>query len=764
MLDKVLKNHVEQTIGEIVRNIYKGERSSVYEIIKKDGSEAAVKIIKIIDDPFYSRKDDNESQADKAEKEKKKIKRLTPEFERIKKEAEYLTELDSEYTVRYLSEQSGTIRSITVNDTKNYLLGAAKGDFEGYFVMIVMERLYRMKENMDLAGNEDNVLKFAIDIANAISEIHGKGVMHRDIKPENIFYTYVNGEIIYKLGDFGLSINGDNAHSIAGTGKYIAPEIADMSLGGYDPRIDIYSFGICLYELLSQVGVPTESVLIIGVGSVDIAKHPLPQLIGVSPEFASIIYKACAKDPNERYQNINDMKADLEKLKNGTYSIPLVTATFRADGTRPAGEKKAGLNEESGINEVEKYNSPPSEKTGGTSQNRSYVKVAGVIFMIAAVIGIAAFLNNRTDDEDIAMETTSSTQPAVTEVLAVNSDVNPVAVTTVPETTVAETTAPETTIAETTALETTVAETTAPETTVAVTTAPETTVAVTTTPETTTATTTVPETTVAATTTSRTTTTVKTTKTPKVTTKIASSNKLNLSIDSIKSFHEPFTVNGNDADIVVDMDSGYRGTYSFSRELTSTEKNSFQHSARLFDKEGNEYNVSSQVFVNGTYAFETPFWLEPGKYIYTLDIFINDVCYSASTEFYFENNTSTALTPLTPVMKNGLWGYIDAEKNIVIDYQYEMAGEFSEGLANVSNGEYFGFIDEDNNIVIPFQYLGAMWFVDGRAAVYYQNKWGFIDKNNNLIVPYTYSDISIMWGGDGNEYYADENGTPIKFD
>jgi serine/threonine protein kinase len=89
---------------------------------------------------------------------------------------------------------------------------------------------------------------YTIQIAGALKHIHSHGVMHRDIKAGNVFLD-IHGNA--KVGDFGLATEVDgNTNHCTGTPSYIAPEVIEKSY--YDHRVDIWSLGILVFEMLTS--------------------------------------------------------------------------------------------------------------------------------------------------------------------------------------------------------------------------------------------------------------------------------------------------------------------------------------------------------------------------------------------------------------------------------------------------------------------------------------------------------------------------------
>lgn len=158
-------------------------------------------------------------------------------------------------------------------------------------------------------------------LCSAVMYAHAHGVIHRDIKPQNIFLTS-DGTI--KLGDFGIATFQDSTHVtrqefVVGSVHYIAPEVAQGNPAS--TRSDVYSMGISFFELITG-RVPFD-----GDNSVTIAvmhvRNKFPSIEKFNPKtpeaVENIIYKACMKNPNDRYVSAEMMRKDLEKiLKNPT--------------------------------------------------------------------------------------------------------------------------------------------------------------------------------------------------------------------------------------------------------------------------------------------------------------------------------------------------------------------------------------------------------------------------------------------------------------
>ena len=95
------------------------------------------------------------------------------------------------------------------------------------------------------------VLKFAIDIARGMQYLHSQGVLHRDLKSENLL---LGGDMCVKVADFGISClesQCGSAKGFTGTYRWMAPEMIKEK--AHTKKVDVYSFGIVLWELLTAL-------------------------------------------------------------------------------------------------------------------------------------------------------------------------------------------------------------------------------------------------------------------------------------------------------------------------------------------------------------------------------------------------------------------------------------------------------------------------------------------------------------------------------
>lgn len=166
----------------------------------------------------------------------------------------------------------------------------------------------------------EEIVDVIVPVLRAVSAAHGSGIVHRDLKPENIF-LHGGGVDPGQLGtskvlDFGISkfmIEGEvsgritSAGTVVGTPAYMAPE--QVRGADADIRCDTYSIGVVLYEALSgRLPFEEDSVrrtfeLIVSGQTVPI-EEVVPEL---DPKLATIVMRAIAYDPNDRYQSAESL-------------------------------------------------------------------------------------------------------------------------------------------------------------------------------------------------------------------------------------------------------------------------------------------------------------------------------------------------------------------------------------------------------------------------------------------------------------------------
>ena len=165
-------------------------------------------------------------------------------------------------------------------------------------------------------------VKIVAQVASALHYVHhAKGVnarplniVHRDVSPHNVIISWTGA---VKLLDFGIAKTTHEASTGGGAvGKYayMSPEQAQSQR--VDPRSDIFSLGICLYEILTGRALYDRDTLLDTLSAV--VREPVPSVKAQRPELPDalehVVKRALAKDPGQRFQSAGELRAALEQI------------------------------------------------------------------------------------------------------------------------------------------------------------------------------------------------------------------------------------------------------------------------------------------------------------------------------------------------------------------------------------------------------------------------------------------------------------------
>ena len=227
-----------------------------------------------------------------------------------------------------------------------------------------------------------DAITYAIQIAEALQEAHTHGIVHRDIKAENIM---VNSKGQVKVMDFGLaklkgSLKLTKTSSTVGTLAYMSPE--QIQGEEADPRSDIFSFGIVLYELLTA-HLPFrgehEAAMMYSILNED-PESPLTFRPDLNPELAHILDNALEKEPGDRYQAAGDVARELRRFvkHSSKLSHKILEGAQRSAGVPAPGSVSSAP-----------AASDLTENRGVSPSRRRRIGIPGVVIGGLAVVALA---------------------------------------------------------------------------------------------------------------------------------------------------------------------------------------------------------------------------------------------------------------------------------------------------------------------------------------------------------------------------------------
>lgn len=213
-------------------------------------------------------------------------------------------------------------------------------DGSTYFVMECLEGL-DLIDALDVAQRmpEGRAIHIATQLCRALGAAHDAGIVHRDLKPENVFLIRRDDtEDFVKVLDFGIAkvANGPKRLTrdgeVLGTPHYMSPEQCEGD--GVDHRTDIYALGVLLYEMLTG-HVPHDADTMMGILTKQMYEDPIPPKVRVpqiSEPLEQLIMRCLEKKPEQRYQTMHDIEADLQRIHTGQQPVGPDTVTLKPTG------------------------------------------------------------------------------------------------------------------------------------------------------------------------------------------------------------------------------------------------------------------------------------------------------------------------------------------------------------------------------------------------------------------------------------------------
>lgn len=310
---------------------------------------------------------------------------------------------DAEFVRRFKNESKAIAVLSHPNIVKVY--DVSFGEKVQYIVMEYVDGItlkeYIQKQHI-IAWND--AVFFTTQILRALQHAHDKGIVHRDIKPQNIILL-PSGNI--KVTDFGIARFSRTetrtlTENAIGSVHYISPEQAKGEFT--DERADIYSVGVVLYEMLSG-NVPFDADSAVSVALMQLQKEP-KKLTEINPNIPlgieQICFHAMQKNPQDRYQTATEMLLDLEDV------IRNPNATFDYSYFVDKSPTKYVFKEES-LNSASVSGNEENVEVGETADPNHKKKVitavvVGVVFLIAAIVGLVVFMTQGLNTETHKLE------------------------------------------------------------------------------------------------------------------------------------------------------------------------------------------------------------------------------------------------------------------------------------------------------------------------------------------------------------------------
>lgn len=267
-------------------------------------------------------------------------------------------------------------------------------------------------------------------VLTALDYAHARGVIHRDIKPANIMLT---PERVIKLMDFGIakSTSDDKltqTGAILGSLAYMSPEQVQGS--GLDPRSDLYSVGICLYEFITGSRPFEGTNYQMMVAQLQrIPQEPMERLPGVPQAMNDVIMKSVEKDPAKRFQSAAEFSAALKEVAPAEQEM----TSFQASQTMalsfpgelletrkqtavqvapPSVEGPAAASPAPSVAKSAASNAPPAVPVAAPAPRSNFLLPAGIGVGVVAVLAVLFLVFHYPKKADTTSQVVTTQTPA----------------------------------------------------------------------------------------------------------------------------------------------------------------------------------------------------------------------------------------------------------------------------------------------------------------------------------------------------------------
>jgi len=293
-------------------------------------------------------------------------------------------------------------------------------------LVMIMEYVEGTSMAIRLSGTSISVadaLNYIDQVLSALSYAHQQNVIHRDIKPGNMMLT---PQGVVKVMDFGIARSSTDltltmAGTSLGTINYMSPE--QVKGEATDPRSDLYSVGVCLYEMVTgkkpfEVG-SDYSIMTAHVN--EVPRPPVELQPGLPPTLNEIILIAIAKDPGRRFQTANAFRNALNNVRGDSPTMGVAAPAFPAPAAQ-ATPTSSVIPPVTSVSQVATFAAaPPSTRVPlvpGTPMppptsggHRGLYMTLGALIVLAGLVVAGIYLPKRGKADDQAQKTAPAPAP-----------------------------------------------------------------------------------------------------------------------------------------------------------------------------------------------------------------------------------------------------------------------------------------------------------------------------------------------------------------